>query len=102
MVNLAEQIFALVHQIPAGKVATYGDIARLAGMPTYARHVGMVLSRLPADSQLPWHRIINSKGEISLQGERGEYQKQRLIAEGIVVSAQGKISLKQYRYDCAI
>ncbi|MFT5881385.1 MAG: methylated-DNA-protein-cysteine methyltransferase-like protein [Moritella sp.] len=102
MVNLAEQVFALVHRIPVGKVATYGDIARLAGMSTYSRHVGRVLSSLPTDSQLPWHRIINSKGEILLQGERGEYQKQRLLAEGIVVSAQGKISLKQYRYDSSI
>jgi len=97
MDNFAQQVFALVYQIPEGKVATYGDIAKLAGMSSYARQVGKVLSRLPADSQLPWYRIVNAKGKISLDGERGDYQKQRLIAEGVAISTQGTISLKIYR-----
>ena len=97
MDSFAQQVFALVYQVPEGKVATYGDIAKLAGMSSYARQVGKVLSRLPADSQLPWYRIVNARGKISLDGERGDYQKQRLIAEGVPISAQGTISLKTYR-----
>lgn len=98
MDNFAAQVYTYVHQIPEGSVATYGDIAKLAGMSTYSRHVGKILSKLPKDSKLPWYRIINSKGEISLQGDRGEYQKQCLLDEGVFVSGKGKISLKQYRY----
>lgn len=97
MDNFAQQVFACVYQVPAGKVATYGDIAKLAGMPSYARQVGQVLSRLPADSKLPWYRIVNSQGKISLPGERGDYQRQQLAAEGILLSEHGTISLKKYR-----
>lgn len=99
MTNFDTQVYTSVKHIPAGYVATYGDIAKMAGMPSYSRHVGKVLSRLPKDSTLPWYRIINSKGEISLQGERGEYQKKCLQHEGILVSEKGKISLKKYRYN---
>lgn len=99
MDNFSQQVFALVYQVPKGKIATYGDIATLAGMSSYARQVGKVLSRLPADSQLPWHRIINAKGKISLLGERGNEQKQRLIDEGITISEHGTLSLKTYRYN---
>jgi len=95
--NFAQQVFAFVYQVPAGKVATYGDIAKLAGMPSHARQVGKVLSRLPADTKLPWYRIVNSQGKISLQDERGDYQRQQLAAEGILLSAHGTISLKKYR-----
>lgn len=97
MNNFDLQVFALVYQVPEGKVATYGDIAKLAGMPSHARQVGKVLSRLPTDSKLPWHRIVNSQGKISLQGSRGDYQRQQLAAEGIPLSAHGTISLKKYR-----
>lgn len=97
MNNFDQQVFAFVYQVPAGKVATYGDIAKLAGMPSHARQVGKVLSRLPADSKLPWYRIVNSQGKISLQGDRGDYQRQQLAVEGIFLSAHGTISLKKYR-----
>ncbi len=97
MNNFELQVFALVYQVPEGKVATYGDIAKLAGMPKNSRQVGKVLSRLPTDSKLPWHRIVNSQGKISLQGSRGDYQRQQLAAEGILLSVHGTISLKKYR-----
>ncbi|MCG8316271.1 MAG: MGMT family protein [Pseudomonadales bacterium] len=58
-------IVQTVASIPAGKVASYGTIARLCGYATYARYVGTVLKQLPADTRLPWHRVINSKGEIA-------------------------------------
>ncbi|UUM31463.1 DNA base-flipping protein [Vibrio japonicus] len=92
------QIFAVIHQIPQGKVATYGDIAKLAGYPGYARHVGKALSNLPKDSKLPWFRVINSQGKISLKGNDLERQKEKLMAEGIEVSAEGKISLRKYKW----
>lgn len=92
------QIFAVIHQIPHGKVSTYGEIARMAGYPGYARHVGKALGNLPKDSKLPWFRVINSKGEISLTGPDWDRQRERLVAEGIAVSAEGKISLKKYKW----
>ncbi|EPZ8236529.1 DNA base-flipping protein [Vibrio fluvialis] len=92
------QIFAVIHQIPHGKVSTYGEIARMAGYPGYARHVGKALGNLPKDSKLPWFRVINSKGEISLTGPDWDRQRERLVAEGITVSSQGKISLRIYKW----
>ncbi|WHR52410.1 MGMT family protein [Vibrio furnissii] len=92
------QIFAVIHQIPHGKVSTYGEIARMAGYPGYARHVGKALGNLPKDSKLPWFRVINSKGEISLTGPDWERQRERLVAEGIAVSVEGRISLKKYKW----
>lgn len=92
------QIFAVIHQIPHGKVSTYGEIARMAGYPGYARHVGKALGNLPKDSKLPWFRVINSKGEISLIGPDWERQRERLVAEGIAVSAEGRMSLKKYKW----
>ncbi|EPR7548146.1 DNA base-flipping protein [Vibrio fluvialis] len=92
------QIFAVIHQIPHGKVSTYGEIARMAGYPGYARHVGKALGNLPKDSKLPWFRVINSKGEISLTGPDWDRQRERLVAEGIAVSGQGKISLRIYKW----
>ncbi len=92
------QIFAVIHQIPMGKVSTYGDIAQFAGYKGYARHVGRALGNLPKDSKLPWHRVINSKGEISLKGEAFERQRERLEEENIEVSDLGKIKLRHYRW----
>ncbi|MCG6235876.1 MGMT family protein [Vibrio furnissii] len=92
------QIFAVIHQIPHGKVSTYGEIARMAGYPGYSRHVGKALGNLPKDSKLPWFRVINSKGEISLTGPDWERQRERLVAEGIAVSVEGRISLKKYKW----
>lgn len=90
------QIFAVIHQIPHGKVATYGQIAKMAGYPGYARHVGKALGNLPSGSTLPWFRVINSKGEISLKGDDFLRQKSLLTEEGVVFSVKGKISLRQF------
>ncbi|NLS13853.1 MGMT family protein [Vibrio sp. SM6] len=98
MGSFQQQIFAVIHQIPCGLVTTYGDVAKWAGYPGYARQVGYALSQLPRDTQLPWHRVINAKGEISIQGESLERQKQALRAEGVEVSDTGKISLKRFRW----
>ncbi|GEA59169.1 MGMT family protein [Vibrio comitans] len=98
MHQLKYKVFALVHQIPLGMVSTYGDIAKFSGYPGYARQVGAILSNLPEGSALPWHRVINSKGEISLKGEDLQRQKSRLVEEGIVFSAAGKVKLRQFRW----
>ena len=83
----------MVAQIPSGKVATYGQIARLAGVPRNSRQVGSVLGSLPAGSKVPWFRVVNSKGEISSRGNltSEQYQKQRLESEGIEFSQQGRV-----------
>jgi methylated-DNA-protein-cysteine methyltransferase related protein len=96
-----ETIYAIVRQIPAGQVATYGQVADLANLPGRARLVGYALFRVAPDSDIPWHRVINAKGEISESPGRygSDYlQRSLLEAEGIQFSPHGKISLRDYRW----
>ena len=96
-----EVIYAVVRCIPEGKVATYGQIAQLANLPGQARLVGYALYRVDPISDIPWHRVINAKGEISESPFRqgGDYlQRSRLEQEGIEFSPEGKISLLDYRW----
>jgi len=81
----AQAILAMILQIPKGKVATYGQVAALAGFPRNARQVGAILRKLPPNSGVPWYRVINSKGEISLRGTEDHVFRQRdfLEAEGV-------------------
>ena len=77
-------VFHVVSEIPSGKVATYGQVARLAGLPGLSRFVGFVLKNLPKNSKLPWHRVINSQLKISDRSrESMQGQKEKLVAEGI-------------------
>lgn len=76
-----QRIWQVVSQIPAGMVASYGQIAALAGQPGAARFVGHVMKTLPADSRLPWHRVVNSQGCIN--SPNSTEQRQRLAAEGV-------------------
>jgi len=80
-----ERIWQVVAAIPKGSVATYGQVATLAGMPGHARLVGRTLSELPKDTKLPWHRVINASMRISLRsGSTGHnLQRSRLEAEGV-------------------
>ena len=96
--NFPQRIWQILAAIPYGSVTTYGDIARLAGSPRAARQVGGVLKRLPPGSKLPWHRVINRLGEISLTGSDLERQRQALLAEGIEVTPAGKVALERYRW----
>ncbi|MFC0226818.1 MGMT family protein [Serratia aquatilis] len=91
-----QRVFHVIAAIPYGKVTTYGEVARLAGSSRAARQVGGVLKKLPAGSSLPWHRVINRHGEISLRGDDYIRQKQALKAEGVEFSAQGQINLAVY------
>ncbi|MHA6310451.1 MGMT family protein [Pantoea sp. S-LA4] len=96
--SFQQHIWQIVAAIPAGRVATYGDVALLAGSPRAARQVGGVLSRLPQGSTLPWHRVVNRHGAISLQGDGLFRQRDALEAEGVVVSDDGRIDLEAYRW----
>ncbi|SPL71272.1 MGMT family protein [Acinetobacter stercoris] len=98
--ELARQILEVVIRIPYGKVASYGQIAKMAGLPKHARLVGYVLKNLDEGVDVPWHRVINSQGKISLNSrdELGEnIQKNKLIAEGILVVGD-KINLKKFQW----
>jgi methylated-DNA-protein-cysteine methyltransferase-like protein len=90
------RIRATVDSIPRGCVATYGQIAREAGLPKRARLVGRALRELPRGSKLPWHRVINAAGKSSLRGASAVEQKRRLAREGVHVSARGKIDLARF------
>ncbi|UYZ83246.1 MGMT family protein [Entomomonas sp. E2T0] len=96
--NFYQRVLQAVYSIPYGKVATYGEIARQAGSSRAARQVGGILKKLPEDSSLPWFRIVNRHGRISLTGDDYQRQYQALIAEGIVFSKDGRIDLQQFGY----
>ena len=70
-----ESIWQVVHMIPSGKVATYGQIAALAGHPQAARFAGRSLKNLPTTSKIPWHRVLNAQGKISLPKNSPSYKK---------------------------
>jgi methylated-DNA-protein-cysteine methyltransferase-like protein len=95
------RIYAVVRQIPAGLVATYGDVAELAGLPGQARLVGYALHALPPHSTMPWHRVINAKGGISVGNARmgAEIEQRiRLEAERIEFNDNGYTSLDRFRW----
>ena len=95
----AERIWQVVAQIPTCRVISYGDVAQRAGLPGYARFVGTTLGKLPKDTGLPWHRVVNAQGRISmsLSREGSDWiQRDLLLAEGIPVDAEGRLPLRQF------
>ncbi|MBN2147454.1 MAG: MGMT family protein [Anaerolineales bacterium] len=98
------EVWAAVRQIPEGKVATYGQIAALVPPPPAidpgdyrawgARWVGGAMARCPED--VPWQRVVNAQGKISLPGQGGQVQQELLEAEGVEFDARGRINLKRY------
>ena len=94
-----QRIYLALAAVPCGKVVTYGQLGELAGLPRAARLVGRTLRNLPKDTQLPWHRVINAAGKISLAEDcnSGQLQRARLQEEGIVFN-NSRISLRQYRW----
>jgi methylated-DNA-protein-cysteine methyltransferase-like protein len=100
MAGRYERIYRVVGRIPAGRVATYGQVARLAGIPGHARQVGYALAALTDARRVPWHRVINAKGEISLRAEPGfEAMQRRLLErEGVVFGANGRVSLARFAW----
>jgi methylated-DNA-protein-cysteine methyltransferase-like protein len=93
------RIRRVVRRIPCGRVATYGQVAALAGLAGQARLVGYVLHAAAADGALPWHRVINAQGRISARGEgpgASVLQRLRLEQEGVVFDARGRVSLERF------
>jgi methylated-DNA-protein-cysteine methyltransferase-like protein len=100
MKDVYKRIYAAVAKIPRGKVATYGQIARVAGIPRHARQVGYALAATPDGTGLPWQRVVNAKGEISARARPGEEGKQRrlLEREGVSFSKDGRIDLRRHQW----
>lgn len=94
-------IYAVVRRIPKGKVATYGQVAELAGLGGHARQVGYALHALRSEMGVPWHRVVNARGEISLGhlGGADVTQRLRLEREGVRFNARGRIDLKVFGWN---
>ncbi len=93
------KIYDIVGRIPSGKVMTYGQIAGLVNHCT-PRMVGYAMAALPANSNIPWHRVINHLGMISLRSYGENHLQQRLLEnEGIIFNDRNRIDLAKYRYN---
>jgi len=95
-----QRIYRVVRRIPRGRVATYGQVASLAGLAGYARQVGYALHALPERTVVPWHRVVNAAGRISTRATPGGELVQRLLLEreGIRLDARGRVALQQVRW----
>ncbi len=96
------KIYAVVRKIPRGRVATYGQVARLAGLPGHARQVGYAMAALPSGTVVPWHRVINAQGRVSPRRAgpgAGVRQRQLLEREGVAFGPRGAVSLDRYRWE---
>jgi methylated-DNA-protein-cysteine methyltransferase-like protein len=96
--NRDARVYAAVARIPRGRVATYGQIATLAGLHGHARQVGYALHTLPEGSGVPWHRVVNARGEISprADGASDRAQKALLELEGVRFDPYGRIDLDRF------
>ena len=93
------RIYAVVRRIPRGRVATYGQVALLAGLPRQPRLVGYAMHALPNGTDLPWHRVINAQGRVSARaGNDAGSLRQRVLleAEGVQFDAAGRVSLVRH------
>ncbi len=94
------RIYAVVRRIPWGRVASYGQVARLAGLPGRARQVGYAMHALPSGTRVPWHRVINARGAVSRRRVPGRELTQRMLLEreGVRFNGRGRASLEKYRW----
>ena len=92
-----QQIYSVVRRIPKGRVATYGQVATLAGLAGHARQVGYALHALPRGTRVPWHRVVNAAGRISLRTDPGGelVQQLPLQREGVRLDARGRVPLQR-------
>jgi methylated-DNA-protein-cysteine methyltransferase-like protein len=95
-----QKIYAVVRGIPRGRVATYGQVAFLAGLAGHARQVGYALAALPQGSRVPWHRVINAQGRVSPRALPGsdDVQRQLLRREGVRFDRDARISLERFQW----
>ncbi|MEX2205859.1 MAG: MGMT family protein [Myxococcota bacterium] len=100
-----ERIWSVVRRIPRGRVATYGQIARIAGLPRQARMVGYALHALPDEiaASVPWQRVINAQGRISLRAFAGSeaVQRKRLEREGVKFDARARVDLERFGWQAS-
>jgi len=102
--KIYERFYEIIQKIPEGKVATYGQIAALAGYPGYARQVGYALNGCPQEWDLPWHRVVNAKGMVSIPSSSPYENIQRVLleAEGIAFTSKGRIPLSTYQWNLSV
>ncbi len=96
-----ERFYEVVRRVPRGRVTTYGTVAREAGLPGRARQVGYAMAALPDDHDVPWHRVINAKGEVSTRAGGHAFeriQRKLLEAEGVRFDERGRISLEDFSW----
>ena len=94
-----ERIYDEVRRVPRGKVATYGQIAALAGLAGHARQVGYAMAAVPKSSAIPWHRVINAQGRVSMRSEGPGgmiIQQQLLEREGVIFDGGGRVALARF------
>ena len=92
MNDYTKKVLKIIKSIPKGKTMSYGDIAKTAGKNRGAREVSRILHSCSEKYELPWHRVINSQGKISLPGEAGQFQREMLEQEGVRFDKSGKIN----------
>ena len=97
------RIYAVVKRIPKGRVATYGQVARIVGRCT-ARMVGYAMAAVPEGSRVPWQRVINAKGMISARSHSDGDARQRVLLEkeGVMFDAKGRVDLKDFRWEPSV
>jgi methylated-DNA-protein-cysteine methyltransferase-like protein len=95
-----DRIYSVVRRIPRGRVATYGQVAELAGLPGHARQVGYALHALREGHDVPWHRVVNAQGRVSERSAPGwdDVQRQLLAREGVRFDGSGRMRLADYRW----
>ena len=98
--QIRSRIYEVVARIPRGRVATYGQVAQLAGAGGHARQVGYALHALPGDSPIPWHRVVNAQGRVSSRDDPSAevFQRALLEREGVRFSAEGRLDLRALRW----
>ena len=99
MLPFTENVIQIIKEIPEGKVMTYGQVAKYAGNPRAARQVARILHTMSKKYQLPWHRVINAKGQITIKDD-ATYHEQilSLESEGIDVDDKGRVDLEKFRF----
>lgn len=100
MGNFFQKVYEAVKTIPRGKVCSYGQVALMTGHPGAARQVGWALSSLPTKNDVPWHRVINAQGRVSLKGrgEIADVQKLILESEGVVFDINDKVDMEEFQF----
>jgi len=96
-----DRIYAVIRRVPTGRVVTYGQVAALAGLGRHARQVGYALHRLPDGSDVPWHRVVNARGEVSPRATPGwdGLQRTLLEEEGVAFDRAGRLDLERFRWE---